>query len=261
MRKILILSPFLFCLLFALFVPLLSPYDANLVDLSQARQYPSFKHFFGTDLLGRDLFVRCAYALRVSFFVGFIASFLALTIALVYAFVSRLFLHTFFLGVIDALLALPSLIIVMFVQSFLGANLFVMACIIALAHFAYIVKLLDNEIDKVQKTDFYLSAIVLGSTRLKALLRQVLPASLNIILVIFILNIAHAIGNEASLSFFGLGVNLGEASLGILLSEGAKAIFIGAWWLVVFPLFFLLLLILPLLALANFLQDSLGVKI
>ena len=84
---------------------------------------------------------------------------------------------------------------------------------------------------------------------------------MNLLLVLFILNIAHAISHEATLSFFGLGVSLDEVSLGRLLDEGAKTVFIGAWWLVIFPVAFLLMLILPLLALASNLQGNLGVRV
>lgn len=251
----------LFCFTLALFVPLFSPYEANLSDLSSVKLPPSFNHFFGTDLLGRDLFLRCAKALQVSFLVGFLASFLALTLGIGFAFLAQLFARNFFLALFDALLALPALLVAMFVASVMGGNLSLTILVLGFGHFAFIAKVLDSEFELLKKSDFYLCAIVLGNTRLKILFFELLPACLHIIGVVFILNIAHAISGEASLSFFGLGVPLGEASLGNLLSEGAKALFLGAWWLILYPVALILALILPLLHLGLVLQDKFGVKL
>ena len=73
-KKLLLFVPLLFCLLFAIFVPLLSPYAAGFNELANAKMPPNLEHFFGTDLLGRDLFTQLAQGLRVSLFVGFVAA-------------------------------------------------------------------------------------------------------------------------------------------------------------------------------------------
>lgn len=261
LKNAFILSPLILCALFALFVPLFSSHDANLTALANARLAPSSVHFFGTDFLGRDVFVRLASALRTSFLTGFLASFLSLVLAVLYVFLARLSFYGAFMRALDALLALPALLVVMFCQSFLGGSLSVMIVVIALTHWCVIAKSLDGEVTRLSKSDFYLCALGLGASKLKLLWREVLPASLNLLLVLFILNIAHAISNEATLSFFNLGVPVGEASLGVLLNEASRALFMGAWWLVLFPLLALLMMILPLLALANGLQDRLGVRL
>lgn len=261
LKILLILSPFAFCVLFALIVPFVSPYNATFVELANAKIPPNLAHLFGTDLLGRDLFTQMAYALRVSLFVGFISAFFTLVIAVVFVLVARCSFYSFFIRSLDALLAFPSLLLVMLFQSFLGGNLLTMSFVIALGHFAFIAKLLDSELNSLMKSEFYLCALALGSTKSRAFYKDLLPACVNLLFVLFILNVAHSIGNEATLSFFGLGVGLNDASLGKLLNEGAKMIFTGAWWLIIFPVAFLLSLILPLLAVASSLQDSLEVRI
>lgn len=242
------------CVFLAIFAPILSPYDPNLVNLSQAKIAPNLEHLFGTDMLGRDVLTRILYSLRISLWVGFCASFLSVIFAFLYAFLTRLFAYVFFARVLDMLLALPSLLIIMFFQSFLNGGILSMTLVIALGHFAYIARVLDIEIGKYQKLEFYENALILGSTRFKALFSEIAPACLNLLFVLFVFNIAHAIANEATLSFFGLGVNLGEASLGNMLNEASKGLFLGFWWMLLFPVGFILLLILPLLALGNDLQ-------
>lgn len=75
MRKFCVMM-ILLSFVLALFAPLISSYDPNLVDLSKAKIAPNLSHIFGTDLLGRDVFTRILYALRVSLFVGIMAAFL-----------------------------------------------------------------------------------------------------------------------------------------------------------------------------------------
>lgn len=259
MRKIFYLLPPFILFVLALLTPCF--FNFPQVDLNGAKQIPNLKHLFGTDLLGRDTLISLFWALRTSLFVGFLASFLTLFFAFCYVFLMQMSFYSFWNRILDLLLALPSLLLVMFFQSFLQGELVTMSFLIALSHFAFVAKLLDLEFEKFKNSDFYQCALVLGSTKFKAFFTELLPACWNLLFVLFILNIAHAITNEATLSFFGLGVPLGEMSLGNLLSEGAKSIFLGAWWLVFFPACALLVLILPLLALANSLQDSLGVKL
>ncbi|MBF7046617.1 ABC transporter permease [Campylobacter volucris] len=258
MRKI-YLALFFISIILAVFAPYINSYDPNLIDLNKAKQAPNLIHIFGTDLLGRDLFARILYALRVSLLVGILAAFLSVVFALFYVFLTRFFAYAFFARVLDMLLALPSLLVIMFFQSFLAGSIWSMIFIIALGHFAFVAKVLDTHINKFQKLEFYQNAIILGSTKTKALFKELLPACWNLLFVLFVLNIAHAITSEATLSFFGLGVDLSTPSLGNILNEVSKSVFLGFWWMIVFPVMFILLLILPLLALGNDMQE--GIKI
>lgn len=261
LKKIILLSPLLLCIFIAIFVPFLSDSNPNFSDLNSAKLPPNLTHIFGTDILGRDLFIQIAYALRISLFVGFFCAFFTLFFAIFYVLLARMSFYSFFIRALDAILALPSLLLVMFFQGFLGGSVLTMSLIIALAHFASVAKLLDSELSRLMKSDFYLCALSLGSTKFRAFYKDLLPACVNLLLILFIFQIAHAIANEATLSFFGFGVGLSEFSLGKLLSEGSNALFIGAWWLIAFPVLFLLILILPLLSLASSLQSRFGVKI
>lgn len=255
MRKICI-SLIILSIFLAIFAPFLSTQDPTLVDLSKAKMAPNLVYFFGTDLLGRDIFSRILYALRISLFVGVMAAFFSVLFACVYVFLTRFFAYAFFARVLDMLLALPSLLVIMFFQSFLQGSLWSMIFIIALGHFAFVAKVLDTQLNKFQKMEFYQNAIVLGANKFKALFSELLPACWNLLFVLFDLNIAHAITSEATLSFFGLGVDLFTPSLGNILNEANKAVFLGCWWMILFPIAFILLLILPLLALGNDLQEE-----
>lgn len=252
MKQILfLLLPFWICVVCALF-----GVDSDLINLADAKLPPSLSHWFGTDLLGRDLFLRILASFRVSLWVGFGASTLALLFAV--SFVSFFHFYCPRLGrqIIDFFLTIPSLLFAMFVQSLFGGGEIMMIVVIALGHWALIARVLESEIAKVMHQDFYQCSLVLGASKLKALVFDVFPACLMILLVLWILNFAHAIANEATLSFFGLGIEPTKASLGNILSDSSKAILIGCWWLVVFPILALMMLILPLLFLSHSFQKQ-----
>lgn len=230
------------------------PIGEDAILLHQAKLPPSLSHWFGTDLLGRDLFLRIISALKVSLLVGAGASSLAFVFAICYVVFFYFFMHSLGARIIEVFLALPSLMLVMFVQSFLNGGILTMIVVIALGHWALIAKILDSEILKIEQQDYYQCSRVLGVSKLRALWSEVLPACVNIMVVLWILNFAHAIGNEATLSFFGLGIEPSKASLGNILADSAKAIFIGGWWMIVFPVLALMAMILPMLLVANDMQ-------
>lgn len=251
MKFVFLSLPFFLCLLCVIL-----PIDENLITLSQAKLSPNAMHWLGTDLLGRDLFWRILASFRVSFVVGFGASSLALIFALIFV----VFFHFYFrsLGekIIEMFLIFPSLIFVMFVQSFLKAGIWVMIFVIALGHWALIAKVLNTEIEKISKQDFYQCSRLLGFSKFKALWSEIFPACIHIIIMLWILNFIHAIGNEATLSFFGLGIEPTKASFGNILADSSKAIFLGGWWMIVFPILALMMMILPMLFGAHLLQKG-----
>lgn len=248
-------------IIFLIFVPCFSLYDPSMCDLLNLYSAPSQSHFFGTDMLGRDLFSRVLYALKTSIFIGVCASFLALVFALCYVLLARTFFYNFFMRILDMLLALPCLLLMMFFQSFMGGSFVGMIFIIALSHYPYIAKLFENELRTLEKLEFYEAAILLGSSKTRAFFKELLPPCFSLLFLLFVLNIVHAIGIEATLSFFGLGLAFEIPSLGNILNDANKAVFAGAWWVVVFPLLALLILVLPLLWLSDFLQRHWGIRL
>lgn len=248
-------------ILLAIFAPILAPYNPYEINLSLLNSPPSAMHWLGTDLLGRDLLSRILYALQTSFLVGIGSATLSIVFALLYILLSQSLFHQFFQRVLDLLLAIPSLLLAMFIQSFTSGGNLMMICVIALGHWVFIAKVLDTQLSQLKKLDYYQCSITLGSSKLQALLQDLLPACFNLLIVLFILNIAHGIGTESTLGFFGLNGDATLPSLGNMLNDFSKALFLGAWWVIVFPILAILALILPLLHLGNSIQDKLGVKL
>ncbi len=246
----------MFLILSALFAPLLAPFDVLESHLNHLHQAPNLTYYLGTDFLGRDVFSRLLCALRISLFIGICSYFLSIFFALFYLFLARCFFYTFWMRILD----LPAFLLMMFFQSFVGVNIFLMIFLIALVHWPFIARIVESELKRLENLDFYKASIVLGRTKFRAIFKDLLPALKSLIFVLFIFNIIHAIATEATLSFFGLGLGFNIPTLGTLLNESSKAIFIGAWWMILFPLLALMFLFLPLLWLGNYLQKIGGVR-
>ena len=212
MKIFYLLSPLFLALSLAFFTPLFSSYDPHFGNINAIYIAPNLKHILGTDMLGRDLFTRILYGIKTSFFIGLLSSFLTLVLALFYVFVARLFFYTFFIRLLDMFLALPFLLLMMFFSGFIRGNDLSIILIIALTHWSFVAKLFASELKRLENLEFYQAALVLGSTKTKAFFKDLLPPCFSLLSVLFVLNIVHAISTEATLSFFGLGLDFEIAS-------------------------------------------------
>lgn len=252
--------PLIFLFLCALFAPFLAPFDILSIHLENLHQAPNFTYILGTDFLGRDLFSCLLFALRNSLIIGVGGSLLSIIFALYYLFLARCFFYVFWMRILEFFLALPAFLLMMFFQSMITSDVFLMIFLIALIHWCFIARIIESELKRLENLDFYKANIVLGRTKFRAFFKDLIPALKTLIFTLFIFNIVHAIATEATLSFFGLGLEFEIPTLGTLLNESSKAVFIGAWWMILFPLLSLLLLFLPLLWLGNFLQKIWGIR-
>ena len=119
-RKILLISLLytLFLVCIALIAPIISPYEVSEQNLSLGASSPSLQHILGTDVLGRDLFSRILYGSRISLLVGFLATFVAITIGLTYGAVSGYFggkIDSLMMRLVDILDGLPFVIFIILI--------------------------------------------------------------------------------------------------------------------------------------------------
>ena len=128
-RKILFISLLytLFLIVIALFAPLISPYEVSEQNLSLGASSPSYQYILGTDVLGRDLFSRILYGSRISLLVGFLATFVALTIGLSYGAISGYFggkIDSLMMRLVDILDGLPFVIFIILILVIFGRDIY-----------------------------------------------------------------------------------------------------------------------------------------
>ena len=247
----------------AIFGPFFSSYEYDSMNFFEQNESPSLRHFFGTDMFGRDLFVRVLYGARISLAVGFLASFINLFIGVIYGGISGFSggkLDNFMMGIVDVIYSVPVMIYVILLMVVVGPGLKSIFITLGIAYWAPMARIVRAEILRLRNEEFILSARVLGASPARILLRHLIPNAMGSILVSLTFSIPGAIFTEAFLSFVGLGVSAPMASLGMLCSDGIGALLIYPYQLF-FPAAAISIMILAFNFLGDGLRDALDPKL
>ena len=226
--------------LVALLAPLVAPYDPSLQNLQLSLEPPSLRHWFGTDILGRDYFSRVVYGSRISVSIGIVATSISLVIGLSLGAIAGYFgrsADAVISRVGDIFFAFPFTVGVILVLVALGPDfprLLALFISIGFLHWATVARLFRASILQVKQSDYVEAARALGAGHLRILLRHVIPNSLAPVIVFAMISTGTVITVEAALSFLGLGVAAGTPAWGLMVSEG-KSYMTSQPWLVLFP--------------------------
>ncbi|HEX7862906.1 MAG TPA: ABC transporter permease [Verrucomicrobiae bacterium] len=255
--------------------PLISPHTAT--ALSEAHsEGPSVKHWFGTDVHGRDLMSRVFFGARISLVVGIVGALVSLIIGVLWGAIAGYLggrWDSVMMRIVDILYSLPSIIFVIVLITTLEAllqdwlartfsadtagfarMLFLFAGLGAVSWLT-MARIVRGQVLTLKTRNFIEASRALGASETRIIFRHILPNLLGIILVYVTLTIPSIILYESFLSYLGLGIQPPQASLGSLIAEGAAQInpIRVYWWMIVFPAGTLALTLLAL----NFTGDGL----
>lgn len=192
-------------------------------DVTAVNQAPGAEHWFGTDVLGRDLFARLLMGVRISLTIAFFAGLLDVTLGVAWGLISGLARRRTD-GVMQRFLeilgGIPTLVVLVLMLTVLEPGLVTIVLAMAVTGWIPMARLVRAQALRVREQEFALAARVLGSGRVRLALRHVVPNTLGLIIVQSMFTIPTAIFFEAFLSFIGLGMRPPTASLGTLLSSG-----------------------------------------
>jgi oligopeptide transport system permease protein len=242
--------------------PFFSPYGYEAQNLELGAAGPSGTHWLGTDTLGRDLLVRLLYGGRVSLAVGLCATFVALTIGVVYGAVAGFFggkLDAFMMRTVDIMYSLPFAIFVILLMVFFGRNIILLFVAIGAVEWLTMARIVRSQVMAVKKMEFIEAARSLGFGRRRIIFRHILPNILGPIIVYTTLTIPAVMLLEAFLSFLGLGVQPPMSSWGVLIKDGAEKMEEFPW-LLIFPGTVFSLALFSLNFLGDGLRDALDVR-
>ncbi|MGL5801010.1 MAG: ABC transporter permease [Cetobacterium sp.] len=248
----------------AVVVPIFSKYSIFETNLSMTNRFPSAAHWFGTDQLGRDIFVRVMYGARYSLAIAFIASFLNLIIGILYGGVSGYFggrVDTFMMRVVDIIYSIPMTIYVILIMvTFEKGGFLNIVLALALSYWIGMARIVRGEILQLKQQEYILAARTLGASNRRILFKHLLPNSMSSIIVTLTLQIPSAIFTEAFLSFIGLGITPPAASWGTLANDALGGFRLYPYQLV-FPTLAICLTILAFNLLGDGLRDALDPKV
>lgn len=248
----------------ALLAPWLAPYDPALThDIAARAQAPSGSHWFGTDMLSRDLLSRLLYGARLSLGIAVLGVAVATVVGTGWGAIAgyaggwtdRVLMH-----VVDSGLAIPRILLLLGVVAFFGTlTMPTLVLVIGLTGWFGASRLVRAQVRAAREQDFTIAARAVGATPLRILVRQVLPHALTPMLVFATLGMGQVIVIEAGLSFLGYGVAPPAASWGSLIREG-RDVLSTAWWLSVFPGAALAITVLAINVLGDRLRAALGAQ-
>ena len=257
----------------------------NVRNAEEKNLAPSGKHWFGTDYLGRDVFLRSVFAIRTAVKVGLIASVIAVIFGVGFGIVSGYWGGTaddMITWVHSTFAAIPSLLFILAFSllvtkgflpeglqngfsaaaSLLGTEpgMFAVYLGIGLTSWISLCRVVRAETMRLRGTGYVLAAKALGEPSFTILRRHILPNVMHVVIVYFTMIFAQAVMSEVIVSYLGLGVQF-EPSWGIMIAQGQERLWRGIWWEAGAATLFLFVLVLALNFLGDALRDALDPRI
>ena len=252
----------LFLIVIALFTPLLAPYGYEEQNLSLGATPPSWQHWFGTDVFGRDLLTRIMYGGQISLIVGFIGTAVALIIGVSWGATAGYIggrTDAFMMRFVDIVYALPFMIFIVLLMVVFGRNFFLLFLAIGMVEWLTMARIVRSQVLAIKQQEYIEAAISIGVSNFTIVTRHILPNILGTIIVYTTLTIPSVMLLEAFLSFLGLGIQPPQASWGSLISNGVDGMEEYPW-LVIFPGVVLTITLFALNFLGDGLRDAFDVR-
>lgn len=251
-------------ILFILFGQNLSQFSYEDTDWNLMQVAPSFEtgHFFGTDDLGRDIFVRTLQGGKISLMVGLMGAIVAIVIGVFYGAIAGFIggrVDGFMMRVVDILASFPFMFFVILLVTFFGRNIGFIFIAIGMVSWLDIARIVRGQTLGLKQREFIEAAIVSGSSKFMIVKKHIIPNVVGIVIVYATLLVPGMILFESFLSFLGLGVQEPNTSWGALVNEGAQVMNIAVWQLA-FPGLFLVVTLFCFNFIGDGLRDALDPK-
>jgi oligopeptide transport system permease protein len=230
----------------AIFIPMFYPFTYE-QQIREARNLsPNLRHIFGTDKLGRDLFIRVVYGARISLSIGFVASFINLTIGVIYGGISGYIggkVDNIMMRIVDILYSIPLLLYVILLKVVfqdyitaafqntalaslrsLGPELILIYVVLGSVYWVGMARMVRGQVLSIKNNEYVLAAQAIGASSWRIIIRHLVPNAIGQIIVTVTMSIPTAIFTESFLSFIGIGVSAPMASWGSLASSAYQGL-------------------------------------
>lgn len=247
---------------FAIFAPMLSKFDYKTQVLTDSFLKPSSEHWFGTDQLGRDQWVRVWWGVRISLFIGLMAAAIDLVVGVLYGGISAYFggrVDDVMQRILEIVYAIPLLLLAILFIVFMGPGITSIIIAYAISGWVTMARLVRGQVLLLKEQEFVLAARTLGAKPARLILKHLVPNVLGLVIVQITFVVPTAIFFEAFLSFVGVGIRPPMASLGKLISEGAGVMRYQTH-LLLYPTILFSLILLSFNLLGDGLRDALDPK-
>lgn len=223
-------------ILAAISAPIISPYDPIAQDLNIRLEAPSAAHWFGTDNFGRDIFSRVIYGGRYSLLAGVVTVILSGVVGTFYGAIAGYVggnADNIMMRLSEMILSFPSLVLAMIINAVMGANLFNTLFALVIVSWPTYARLMRSVVLSVKENEYVTASIALGASKMRVLLREIIPNSINSVLIMATTDIGNKILMFSTLSFLGLGSAPPTPEWGMMVSDGVN--YFNKFWVAGFP--------------------------
>ena len=221
------------------------------------------RYLLGSDQLGRDMLTRVIYGARVSLIIGFVASFVNLTVGILYGGFSGYMggvVDDVMMRFVDIMRSIPRLLYVIVIMVIVGSGLKTVVLVIGLVYWLGMSRIVRGQVLSLKRNDYVLAARTMGANTWNILTKHLIPNAAGPIIIVTAMRIPGAIFTEAFLSFVGLGVSAPKASWGTMCNEAISSFQIYPYQLFV-PAMAICFTVLAFNLMGDGLRDSLDPKL
>ena len=210
--------------------------DPISMDRSALADAPSWKHWAGTDPLGRDMLARIMEGGRWALAAGVSATIVALVIGVLWGAISAYVggkTDEIMMRIVDVLYAFPTIVFVIVIMAVMNTkNIVVLFALIGMISWLNMARIVRGQVLSLRNQEFVEASKSLGASTWRILIKHIVPNTLGPVIVYATLSLPSVMLREAFLSFLGLGVQAPRASWGTLVTEGASQILVSPWTLI-----------------------------
>jgi len=263
-NKLLVLGGAIFTLfiLFAIFAPLIAPFEPTQINFRDKLVAPNFEHWMGTDALGRDILSRVIYGARPSLLIGVTVLSIAMLIGIPIGLASGYFggrIDMVLMRFSDIFLAFPPLLLPIAITAALGSGLFNAMLALAISWFPWYARIVRGSVMAIRQELYIDAARAMGVGSLRIMLRHALPNSWTPAIVQASMDFGYTILAAASLSFIGIGAKPPTIEWGLMVAL-SRSKFLDYWWTAAFPGLAIFLTVLAVNLLGDGIRDMLDPK-
>ena len=243
--------------------PLMTTYSYRTTYISEMNISPNAEHWFGTDMLGRDLWARVWVGARISLFIGLVSAVVQTVFGIVIGGVAGYFggtLDMVMMRIVDILSGIPFLIFVILIMMVIGSGIVPIIITFAITGWLSMARLVRGQVLQLKEQEFMIAAKALGASSRKLILGHLIPNMMGVIIVTLTMKIPSAIFTEAFLSYIGIGVKPPMTSWGQLANMGAQVMQVFPYQLLI-PAFFISIIMLSLQLFGDGLRDALDPRL
>ena len=212
--------------------------QAAVTDFTRTNLAPGRAFWFGTDWMGRDMFIRTIAGLSLSIRIGVLTAAVSAAAALVLGTAAATLgrrADSVISWCIDLVMGIPHILLVMLISIACGRGFAGVVAGVSLSHWPSLARVIRGEVLQLRNAPYILVAEKLGVSKLQIAGRHMLPHLFPQFLTGLILLFPHAILHEASVTFLGFGLSSEQPAIGVILSESMQYLTTGRWWLALFP--------------------------